>query len=145
MDDQEQAQNVEVEQTTVDTSPVSETESQEAPTVESQEAVEQAAEAISETRHTPRAERRIRELARKNRELEQQQQPQFPQIPFTPPRMPQYEPGAEVSPEQLQRDVAQAADGIAQLRVQQAIAQYDQTLRQQQRAQQFEADVAQVD
>jgi hypothetical protein len=129
----------EVETTTAETTPVTETQTVESNDVESQPAVEQT-ETNNDTRHTPRAERRIRELARKNRELEQQQAPYVQ--PFgMPPQMPRYEPGAEISPEQLQRDVAQAADGIAQLRVQQALSQYDQKAQYHQRVQQIESDV----
>jgi hypothetical protein len=136
-----------VETTTTEATPAPEPQTTDQSTAERVEtdSVEQAAEAISETRHQPRAERRIRELARKNRELEQQQQyngtPNF----GLPPQLPRYEPGAEISPEQLQRDVAQAADGIAQLRVQQALAQYDQRAQQQQRMQQLESDVHRVE
>ncbi len=130
----------EVEPTTAEATPATETQATEPSAAESTDgAVEQAAEAISETRHQPRAERRIRELARKNQELQQQQsyQPNF----GMPPQLPRYEPGAEISPEQLQRDVAQAADGIAQLRINQALAQYDQKAQGQQRVQQLESDV----
>jgi hypothetical protein len=41
------------------------------------------------------------------------------------PQMPQYQPGQEVSPEQLQQDVVQTASAIAGLQVQQQLQQHD--------------------
>lgn len=42
-----------------------------------------------------------------------------------PPQFPQYQPGQEVSPEQLQQDVVQAASAIANLQVTQQLQQRD--------------------
>jgi hypothetical protein len=80
-----------------------------------------------------RQERRDQERQQRQSAVAQlnQQQPQQPQVPNQPwgaqqsPQMPQYQPGQEVSPEQLQQDVVQTASAIAGLQVQQQLQQHD--------------------
>jgi len=80
-----------------------------------------------------RQERRDQERANRQPSPMQQlnQQPQQPQAPNQPfgaqgsPQFPNYQPGQEVTPDQLQRDVVQTASAIANLQVQQQLQQHD--------------------
>lgn len=141
MDDEtvKQAENQEVaEESNVDTSPVveeqtseesQETEVQETDSQGSQNQKESEAQAeetnessqdTSERKPT-RAERRIRQL---RQELEQERQSNQQPSQFQQPQYPQVDPGAELTPEQYQQHVVQAADTIASARVREQMEQY---------------------
>ena len=127
------AENIEaVEDNSQDTSPVDETTTSESPETDETPSIEESsAETQSEPERKPsRAERRIRELSEEVKRLKQQ-----PDLsPFQQPQAPQVEPGGELTVEQYQQHVAQQADAIASLRVQQQLQQYEATKN-------FESDI----
>lgn len=129
MDDtQDQAENIDaVEDNSVDTSPVDETNT----SVEQEtdgESEEQQVDATdteeqSEAERKPtRAEKRIRDLVEENKRLKEQ----FNQ-PLADPSLqfPQYNPGEEIAPERLQQDVVQTANAIASLQTQNQLQQFE--------------------
>ncbi len=121
-----QAENLEVtEESNIDTSPVVEEQtSDNTETVETPSAEESSEETEVEPERKPtRAERRIRDLVEENKRLKEQPSQQFPQYQ-QPPNMPLVNPGEELTPEQYQQHVVQAADTIAQLRTQQQLEQF---------------------
>lgn len=71
-------------------------------------------------------ERQSKGIGQLNQQPQQGQQP-YQQQPGMqqPPSFPQYQAGQEVSPEQLQSDVVQAASAIADLQVESRFQQYD--------------------
>lgn len=78
-----------------------------------------------ERRDQERANRQPSPMSQLN---QQPQQPQGGNQPFgaqPSPQFPQYQPGQEISPEQLQNDVVQTASAIANLQVQQQLQQHD--------------------
>lgn len=121
-----QAENTPVaEDSNVDTSPVVEEQTSVETETEGQSpsAEETPVETEVEAERKPtRAERRIRDLVDENKRLKEQQGQQFQQ--FQQPPVPSIEPGAELTPEQYQQHLVQAADSIAQVRVQQQLEQY---------------------
>lgn len=127
MDDnpQDQAQNdVAVEDNSPDTSPVEEQTTSESQatedTAEQAQIDEPAVEETTEPERKPtRAERRIRDLVDENKRLSEQSN-QLPQS-FQAPPVPVLTPGEEISQEDYQAHVVQAADAIAGLRTQQQI------------------------
>lgn len=130
MDDEtvKQAENQEVaEESNVDASPAVEeqtsenTEVQETESQESEVQAEETKESVEPERKPTRAERRIRQLSEQlKQERESHQQP--PQ--YQQPQYPQVDPGAELTPEQYQQHVVQAADTIAAARVREQMEQY---------------------
>jgi hypothetical protein len=115
------AENVEaVEDNSLDTSPVDEQEtSQEVETEETQ-----VSEEPTESERKPtRAERRIRELSEQVRQY--RDQPNQYDLGYEQPPYPAVNPGEELTPEQYQQHVVQAANSIAQLQTQQQIQQLE--------------------
>lgn len=124
MDDnpQDQAQNdVAVEDNSPDTSPVEEQTTSVETDGEAEQAPinEPAADETEPERKPTRAERRIRDLVDENKRLSEQSN-QLPQS-FQAPPVPVLQPGEEISQEDYQAHVVQAADAIAGLRTQQQI------------------------
>jgi hypothetical protein len=117
---------VAVEDNSLDTSPVDETTTSEAPETEGEADTEQvtapaAEENESDAERKPsRAERRIRELDAKVKQLEQSNQ-QFQA--FGQPPVVDVQPGQELTPEDYQQHVAQAARPVAEQIVQHAMTQ----------------------
>lgn len=121
------AENEQVaEDSNVDASPAVEEQTSESPETDGQSssAEESGEETQGEAERKPsRAERRIRELSEEVKRLKQQ-----PDLsPFQQPQVPQVDPGQELSVEDYQRHVAQQADAIANLRVEQRLQQYEAT------------------
>lgn len=127
------------EESTIDTTPVSETEVieevEEQPTEAEPTGEEEEGRESTETSGKKGFTQRVRELNSRAKEAERRAAEAEEQIKsmsdkiaeltgssepsgYTP-QMPQFEPGAEVTPEQLQQHVAQAADNIVSLRMKQ--------------------------
>jgi hypothetical protein len=83
---------------------------------------EAPAEPTPEEAKPSRAERRIRQLSEKVKQASQPNQPVVQQNQS--PQFPNYQEGQEISPQQLQQDVVQTADAIADMRVQQRLGHF---------------------
>ena len=126
MENEDQAQNVEsVEENTPAASPAEENQTSDVTETEGQQP-EQSEEAADETQgaseRQPRpAERRIQQLSKQNRELAERNQ--LLESQQRSPQFPQYQEGETITPERLQSDVVQTAQAIADLTVQNRLAQ----------------------
>jgi hypothetical protein len=124
---QNAAENEQVaEDSNVDTSPVVEEQTSDSPETdqETPSAEESPVETESEPERKPtRAERRIRDLVNENKRLKEQSNQPFQGFQ-QPPTLPVIEPGQELTEEQYQQHVVQAADAIAGLRTQQQLDQF---------------------
>lgn len=147
------------EPTPAPASPASETETTQVkevqagpePKAEGQPTAEpNAAEPTPEVRESPRMQRRIRELSAKVRDaytqpqgdMESQYQPNYP---TGAPSVPLFQEGEELSTEQANQRLVQAADAIAQARIEQRMSAYE--AQQQTRAyiDSVEADVTHLE
>lgn len=123
------AENTQVaEDSTLDTSPVAETETSESTETDGQAEDTQINESATDDtgdseRKPSRAERRIRQLAEENKQLRSQSN-QFAPSPQQPPQQ-MFEPGAEYSVDEVQQKVAQAAQSIALPQVEQLRQEFE--------------------
>lgn len=134
IDEPKQAENEEVGQNDLETSPVSEQEAPEETVEAEAESTEEAEVEAEETGGEQKKgyEKRVRSLVDKVKKAEEENKSladalaeltaQRESNQETPSFEPQIQPGSEVSPEQYKNDIVRTADAIATLRIKQADA-----------------------